>query len=562
MSLYQSRLLRFLNRHSLRFRDRIGQTARQIKVAAEWGVQMLIYPVYLLVQTGRLAGQTLGKNVDSQALPPSSDPNSHSIPVDQPIERILSLVNPWLTLNLTSVSATPTLEQRSDQIQERVQMALPDRKLSLDSPLPWVDQVASKLKQVIGGNSSPKLAIQGVASTLDDHQLVLVTTQNEPLNLLSEEQQKNLEKRIKAELANFYYEKRLYNLIGRHFPSLIPQFTEKNQQVSPPIRWFWQTMRWVQTSDVAIALNLFGESSLVRLSTAKPTLKPNPDFPQGEWGEKEVINSKTVNKLNLSQLNALIQSAIDYFYGGLRQSSLANSPIVQSLPEASLLIQQKLQKTAEYSQEKWLKPANFKLKKLSKHIYQKTEEPDPFRLQAIVEAAIAHFFTRTSPSNVKGNHPYPNQLSSSELEDPWLTPEDLFPVILEAKTVEESPTLSLPQSAPLPNFPQSLKPISSPQAIQSVTPQPKAMLKNQSQSTVLLESSTIEKNQVSSSWLKPENSTSQNIEFSADWMETEVKAIGYVKHPLEQLLNGLDKVILWLEEIIVKLWRQVQKLLS
>jgi len=37
--------------------------------------------------------------------------------------------------------------------------------------------------------------------------------------------------------------------------------------------------------------------------------------------------------------------------------------------------------------------------------------------------------------------------------------------------------------------------------------------------------------------------------------------MGYVKHPLEQLLEWLDRAMLWLENFLMIVWRWVQQLL-
>jgi hypothetical protein len=39
-----------------------------------------------------------------------------------------------------------------------------------------------------------------------------------------------------------------------------------------------------------------------------------------------------------------------------------------------------------------------------------------------------------------------------------------------------------------------------------------------------------------------------------EWIETEARAIGYHKHPLEQILEFLDVFVLWLEENLKKIW--------
>ena len=43
--------------------------------------------------------------------------------------------------------------------------------------------------------------------------------------------------------------------------------------------------------------------------------------------------------------------------------------------------------------------------------------------------------------------------------------------------------------------------------------------------------------------------SSECLEHNPDWIETNATAMGYVKHPLEQLLEWLDLAILWLEDV-------------
>lgn len=71
---YQSRLLNFLIDKSQELSDRMGQAARHVKTATVWSIQLLIYPVYAMFQTGRLAGKQLQQaaNHKLRRLPGSS----------------------------------------------------------------------------------------------------------------------------------------------------------------------------------------------------------------------------------------------------------------------------------------------------------------------------------------------------------------------------------------------------------------------------------------------------------------------------------------------------------
>jgi hypothetical protein len=54
---------------------------------------------------------------------------------------------------------------------------------------------------------------------------------------------------------------------------------------------------------------------------------------------------------------------------------------------------------------------------------------------------------------------------------------------------------------------------------------------------------------------------STQLDPAPDWIETNATVMGYVKHPLEQLLEWLDRAMLWLENFLMIVWRWVQQLL-
>jgi hypothetical protein len=51
-----------------------------------------------------------------------------------------------------------------------------------------------------------------------------------------------------------------------------------------------------------------------------------------------------------------------------------------------------------------------------------------------------------------------------------------------------------------------------------------------------------------------------SVQPTPDWIETRATLMGYVKHPLEQILAWLDRAMLWLEETLLKFWQWLQKM--
>ncbi|MHC5833887.1 MAG: hypothetical protein ACYT04_000000102270, partial [Nostoc sp.] len=53
---------------------------------------------------------------------------------------------------------------------------------------------------------------------------------------------------------------------------------------------------------------------------------------------------------------------------------------------------------------------------------------------------------------------------------------------------------------------------------------------------------------------------SSQVEAQTDWIETKATSTGYEKHPLEQLLQWLDDVMLWLEEVFVNIFQSLRQM--
>ncbi len=47
------------------------------------------------------------------------------------------------------------------------------------------------------------------------------------------------------------------------------------------------------------------------------------------------------------------------------------------------------------------------------------------------------------------------------------------------------------------------------------------------------------------------------MEYQPDWIETEVRDLGYARSPLAQLLSWLDRVMFNLENWAIKIWQAI-----
>ncbi len=295
---YKSKLFNLVNRQSLQWRDRLILSAQYLKIGVEWSLQILIYPIYLMVQAGRVIPKQLNRNFIQKALPSRKKKTFASfVKVDQPLRRVLQETERCLT------------ESKSKQTRRR------NKKSGLK-------------------NKSP-IMVQGIASNIKNNNLVLVAEDKTIIDILSEAQQKHLKKYIRLEIANYWYdfkqENKKYNL------GLTHKFSAQDNHVLPPIRWFWQVIGWMQTGTLAMNLDLFRESALVHIAPQNTTtsLSTNSQFSRQEnsinslqvstsLSEKiqqlrEHIQHKSNEALNIEnedpfRIEFLIYAAIDYFF--------------------------------------------------------------------------------------------------------------------------------------------------------------------------------------------------------------------------------------------------------
>lgn len=152
--------------------------------------------------------------------------------------------------------------------------------------LPWTAdlpiQQAFRLVQQFVLPTTPE-QIRGIACQLEGRSLVLVTDQNQILDVLTEEQQTSLRRRITWDTAHYGR----YRQIRQRTRQAVARLqSSQDDRLFAPIRILRSVMAWMQISRVAIATNLFQEASLVLspittsiatpIATLSAQLRPEP----------------------------------------------------------------------------------------------------------------------------------------------------------------------------------------------------------------------------------------------------------------------------------------------
>ena len=405
---YQSRFFNFINRQSRRFQQQCDRAFHNLKASASWVAAVGLYPL-LLFKSNRWTNKQLHQRVKQIFLQLSGavdNAESQTPPtVDTPIEQVMLCID---------TSPTKTL--------------LPD------------------------------LSIRGIATQLSNQTLVLVTPQNQLLDILTQEQQQTLQEQIIVAVADY---------------------------------WRYQ-----------------------RLSYSSRSSAINPD------------DSQT----HANTIITLIWAAVDYFFGNPGKKNLTpipNSPSLKSIGAAS--------------QEKQLQ---------GRHT---------------VTMSASKSRSAQLPASVH---------SDQNIEDPWLNESDLFGDSIAAGEMLQqlnSPTIQsiskkrilLPSikivGYSLQNLINSWRKYSPVQLTSGIAKQQKISTGKLSdrleQSLPLCQSpQELGTDKISTP------AYSHQVKLPPDWIETHAIVIGYVKHPLEQLLAWLDQAMLWLEEVLLKFWHWLQKL--
>lgn len=186
---YQSRVFTFVNRSANQLKDTCAKGLRHIKIAVVWSSQILLYPLHLLAQATKILQPQLPPPPHQPKLPqPVSDIN-----IEQALELVESAGYPIeicrsraLTIPGDDLALVQTGSLRFDE------------RSSLDSlPQTANGNIAIRDREV----ATTKPIIRGLSSLLSDRSLVLVTTTNETLNILTISQQQEIRRRIGLDLA-------------------------------------------------------------------------------------------------------------------------------------------------------------------------------------------------------------------------------------------------------------------------------------------------------------------------------------------------------------------------
>ncbi|AFY93849.1 hypothetical protein [Chamaesiphon minutus] len=209
---YQSRVFTFISKRTDRLKDTCVQGLRHLKVAVVWTGQILLYPLQLLAQKLENLQPRLAPPPPQKSLPqPASDIN-----IEQALESIVEAGYP-----IEIADSAELIVDDWSVIDENIWNNGGELIANQSQEATYNFHTSSQVR-------SHKPIIRGLSSLLTDRQLVLVTAENELLDLLTVSQQQEIRRRIGLDIAIAWHQWRASKIATDR---AAPEFSTDRQQV-------------------------------------------------------------------------------------------------------------------------------------------------------------------------------------------------------------------------------------------------------------------------------------------------------------------------------------------
>lgn len=621
---YQSRFFNFLLRQTRRVANECDRAFRHAKVAAVWGVQLLFSPAYWFWGSDRQDFQPLqGTPQPKRSLFSTTSETSTAPVVDRPLEKVfealqetapntfqvpaaneIDAASPWqkLTGKLTEkfTDNIKTIKQQfKTWLGAKSVIANPEKSTDLSLATPKNSSILQAVAppdyslQVKSGKITPVIhAVRGIATLLENRQLVLVTPNNEILDCLTLPQKQLLAQRIEQEIAAYLQALQLY-LAHHQKQVVLPAFLRKIvalpvtqnvvqrlQKILPRSSAKLELLPgndpenfgfpvpvhpWLQSLDQALVKL---ERSPLKLSSKIPFNLREVSFPHSTAMTPSL--GEQISQFP-EQLKELLQAAIQYFFGfkpqpPLQQTSLSDSwkGTTQFSAISSQIPLGSLPSASPNLEDPWLTEEELFGQPVIQAVKDfAIEDSPPLNLPALPEVPAVNWrksfldvlkqtlrFLKQSP---KAAITIPSNLSEVPASGNNLLEVETFPInlaLVSPKT--EKITLNSATSSAIsqPNKPQSKSSKSNRNS------NSKKSLKIPNLSYYVTENASIHQGTTESESTLPltAKTATKFATHRPDWIETEAETMGYVKHPLEILLEWLDGIMFWLETLLVNFW--------
>ena len=508
-SPYKSRIFNFLNQQTHRLAEKCQQAARHFKIAAEWGIQAVVYSLQAIVQSVQQAGKQLQATPqpENAKLPETKiSQNEETLPTDNPIQKVIEAA----------------------------------REVPLNE-----DFVKKTLTSVTKQAGVSQNSIQAVASLRETKNLVLVAAGNEILDILNHSQQQKLRQKILAETA-YYARHRRQNEIQK-LPENSPKPTQTQQL--PPASPLNEIQTWVKTGPIGVAFNIIQDAAIIA--------NPKNILEETENTQSQINPYETIKQNLLAPAKAALENSIQ----AVQNFNLPSAESLQtSINQTSQNIINEIKHIALDLVTDPVSPTGDT---------PPTETP---KLQNIVKNTVDYILGENRPQtsetgsealtkSTKNDNKEREKIGVGQpIPNPWLSLQGLVPKTATLATTNSAP-ISVTETAGVTQT--NFEKISLGETLQKISKMPvtkkSAQSKNHKPKQTTALKTTKKQTQPSETTQTIQTKKSSKVEHTPDWIETKATSIGYVKHPLESLLELVDKVLLFLEEVILAVLQWIKK---
>ncbi|WP_199250027.1 hypothetical protein [[Phormidium] sp. ETS-05] len=544
---YQSRLFNFLSSQTLRVKEGLAQTLRHLKVKVNWGLEALLYQLRAISAIVKRAGKRLGQgfspkhtlegNTEATAKSATTLPGSNTAaaaqlpatPETEAKQLPQGTIDPDLMINL---SESPITDSPLSLLFESL-----DAKVAQLEAGGW-----QQVPQALGG--AVVKAIQGVR---------LPAVPEEEITTQGQQFPEKIAALLRAAVAYFFGG-------TAQNSEMPPEQAQEQLNVSES-----PSLPGAETGGLLSLGAKFRQSVLkVRQKVGLPAVPEEEITTQGQQFPEKIA--------------ALLRAAVAYFFGGTAQNSemppeqaqeqlnVSESPSLPGAETGGLL---SLGAKFRQSVVSVAAKAQHQIERWGTALVSDREfapEPLPDRMENLIRAAVDYFLRlgKTSlPADApneawrgdgetgrRGDGVTGRQGAKAQLQMGELAGElegDLWQEQAGA-ALNGSESLSIPNAREMARslrrkVQEAVK--AAPLVPKSQVTTGKPQVVNETQAVATGGAATLEL----------ERATAAQTEWQPDFLETRAVVTGYVKHPLELVLEWLDRALVWAETIIGKLWR-------
>jgi hypothetical protein len=396
---------------------------------------------------------------------------------------------------------------------------------------------------------SPQQTIQSVATQLESRTLVLVTPEQEIVDILSPQQRQAVCQRIARELSTYYH---------RHGSLAVANHHAVGESPSPSnsgLSWWQRLWDWMQTSPVAVKANLFSESSIVAAETA--SMAPTPAV--------ELAASQTETDTEKALAAAFLEWVCYHSPQTWRRFGASLECAIAKVESGELAPASDLGTVLIERGQRWLQhePVQWRTYQLQFHWGEPLEEHPKWQeaqqyIYELIQTAIAYFFARRLPPET--NH---SQLHSSTSENQSNSLSDRMLRWWQNVKAGTLPPYRYPQFELIQENESWL-------TMEELFGKAKAycITRLEDSPTAVVETSQTDR-KTNSTHATP-NFASTHISShpglwetaDGEWIDTEAISLGYDRHPLQIVLEKLDRLMVWLETWWDKIWQWLRQKLD